>query len=201
MGWEAQTLHRVGIHIISQSAPPSPRFWIHGFKKPHIMLYSSSTYWKTACLYVDTCNANTCWSILLFVAAMQGTPLNHLALEARGACFPESPGIVTIREIVEDLEDSHPQGPMKGLGRHGGWWMQSLCTPSASLQLTSILQKEAYTLLWCPDLGADTRGQTTLCCLTLMDSETTAHRLHRTLSNRERVLERLPPCSRTPGNR
>lgn len=37
---------------------------------------------------------------LLFVAAVQGIPLDHLALEARGACVPDSHGTVSIKETI-----------------------------------------------------------------------------------------------------
>lgn len=66
---------------------------------------------------------------LVFAAATQGMPLDHLALEARRACVPGSHGTVTIGETV--LGRLPPQG-----------------TASCRLKCTaSLSEKEAYLLV------------------------------------------------------
>lgn len=61
-------------------------------------------------------------------------------------------------------------------------------SPSALLQLASICQKEAYTLVWHPDFCCRCQG-TLLQNPALEASGTYAHKSHRTIANRERVLK------------
>ena len=65
-----------------------------------------------------------------FVDAVQGMPLNCLALEARNACVPGSHGIVTIRETV--------------LSRLPLQWH---CTESGLKHTLSLFEKQAYFLI------------------------------------------------------
>ena len=50
------------------------------------------------------------------------------------------------------------QGTMERVSGNGGQWTQSLFSLSASLQLTRIFQKGAYTLRWCPNFSGYCQG-------------------------------------------
>ena len=75
---------------------------------------------------------------------------------------------------------------MKGLGRSGAQGVQPLCSPSASFQLTSSEEKEAY----CPFSGALMMRMLPETNSVLPDSggwRTTAHRSPMTLTSKERA--------------
>lgn len=66
----------------------------------------------------------------VFATATQGSPLDHLALEARGACIPGSHGNVTIRDSI--LGRLPPSGH---------------CTGSRLKHTPSLAEKAAYLLV------------------------------------------------------
>lgn len=88
-------------------------------------------------------------------------------------------GIQTLREVL--VLNIHLRAYWGTLLRKKGWW--------ASFQLTNIP--------WCPDFWGWSQG-TPLGRLALMASRVYAHRFLRTVTNRERALNQLPPPSNRP---
>ena len=87
---------------------------------------------------------------------------------------------------------AHLEGPTDILSKDRSQLVPSLLSPLASLQLTSISQKRAYTFVWCPDFCGCSQG-TPLDCYGLMAAEFFCHGSHRTLTNWERILKQLSP--------
>lgn len=54
---------------------------------------------------------------------------------------------------------------MKGLSGNGGWVKAVFALSLSSLEVTSVLEKRVYILLWCPDFCSCCR-KTLLHCLT-----------------------------------
>lgn len=164
---------------------------------------------------------------LVFMAAMQGTPQSHLALEVRRTCVPESCRAGTFRDSVlgrlplpghfTDSRLKHTPvflclvalawgasfwlahlGSTELLSRNRGQWMQSLYSLSTSFQFASIFQKGTYELLQCPDCCHCCQG-TPLHCLTLVDRGAYGPGFHRTVTNGERDFKQLPPWRRSKG--